>query len=71
MKFDPEFCSLMVHSESALLQDRIEEISRSTRATLAQAAKKVRQEIANRHKERDDTLLQVAEMLEHLAYGEA
>lgn len=70
MKYDPTMCSLMVHSESSLLQDRIEEISQSTRATLADAAEKLRAEIISRNHVRDDNLCRIAEMLEKLAYGE-
>lgn len=70
MKFDPTLFPLIVHSESSQLQDRIEEISLATRTMLAEAAQQVRQEIAMRNRDRDDTLLRVALMLEHLAFGE-
>jgi hypothetical protein len=70
MKVDPTLYPLIVHSESSQLQDRIEEISSTTRVMLADAAQQVRQEIAARNKGRDDALLRVALMLEHLAFGE-
>jgi len=70
MKYDQAMCSLMVESESSFLQDRIEEISRSTRATLADAAEKLRAEMIRRNQVSDDNLPKIAEMLEKLAYGE-
>ncbi|HTT99072.1 MAG TPA: hypothetical protein VMF58_13560 [Rhizomicrobium sp.] len=69
MKYDPRICSLMVQSESLQLQDRIEEVSRSTRITLANAAEQVRAELMRRGNARDDNLARVAEMLEMIAYG--
>jgi hypothetical protein len=67
MKVDPTLYSLVIQSESSQLQERIEEISLATRTMLADAAQQVRQEIAMRDRDRDDTLMRVALMLEQLA----